>query len=112
MFAQMSISRVFSILLVVVFMLVLVGPAYAVPICSDPLGCVTLDPDDPIHIAYALVISGPASSLGIDSRNGIEIAIDDSGGKILGHDILLTAQEQAVWQPAPTSLPTQPLWQS
>ena len=45
-----------------------------------------------IHIAYALVTEGPNSSLGIDSRNGVEIAIDDSGGQILGHNIQFDGQ--------------------
>jgi len=89
----MSISRVFSVLLVVVFMLALVGPAYAAPICSDPLGCVTIGPSDPIHIAYALVTTGPVASLGIDARNGVDIAIDDSYGKILGHNIQFDGQD-------------------
>ena len=56
--------------------------------CADPLGCVEIAPTDPIHIAYALAISGDVSFLGIDERNGVEIAIDDVGGQILGHDIL------------------------
>ena len=60
-------------------------PAHATPACTDPLGCVTIGPGEPIHIAYALVTEGPNSSLGIDERNGVEIAIDDSGGQILGH---------------------------
>jgi branched-chain amino acid transport system substrate-binding protein len=88
-----KISRVFSVLLVVVFMLALVGPAFAAPICSDPLGCVTIGPSDPIHIAYALVTTGPDASLGIDARNGVDIAIDDSGGKILGHNIKFDGQD-------------------
>jgi len=71
-----------------------IGSASALPLCSNPLGCVTIGPGDPVHIAYALTISGPNSSLGIDERNGIEIAIDDSGGKILGHDILLTGEDE------------------
>jgi branched-chain amino acid transport system substrate-binding protein len=49
------------------------GSAYE---CTDPLGCVDVAPGEPIHIAYALVISGPDETLGIDSRNGIEVAID------------------------------------
>ena len=65
---------------------------HAVPICSDPLGCVTIGTDASIHIAYALVTEGPNSSLGIDSRNGVEIAIDDSGGQILGHNIQFDGQ--------------------
>jgi len=56
--------------------------------CTDPLGCVDIAPTEPIHIAYALVLSGNVSFLGIDERNGAEIAIDDAGGQILGHDIL------------------------
>ncbi len=55
--------------------------------CTDPLGCLDIGPTDPIHIAYALAISGDAASMGIDSRNGVELAIDDVGGQILGHDI-------------------------
>src|SRR5574340_698497 len=55
--------------------------------CTDAIGCVTIGPSDPIHIAYLLVVSGPNETLGVDSRNGIEIAIDDAGGKILNHDV-------------------------
>lgn len=61
-------------------------------VCEDPIDCVTIGPDEPIHIAYALVISGPDETLGIDSRNGIEIAIAMKG-KVLGHDILLTGED-------------------
>ena len=60
---------------------------------GDPLGCLTIKPGEPIHIAYMLVVGGPNQTLGIDSRNGVEIAIDDLGGRILGHDILLDGQD-------------------
>lgn len=56
--------------------------------CTDPLGCVNIAATDPIHIAYALGTSGDIGWLGIDERNGVEIAIDDVGGQILGHNIL------------------------
>jgi branched-chain amino acid transport system substrate-binding protein len=55
--------------------------------CTDSIGCVTVAPSDPVHIAYALVISGSDATLGTDSRNGAEIAIQDTGGKLVGHDI-------------------------
>jgi branched-chain amino acid transport system substrate-binding protein len=61
--------------------------------CTDELGCVTIAPDEPVHIAYWGVLSGPDSSLGEDSKRGVEIAIDDKGGKILDHDILLTTED-------------------
>ncbi len=61
--------------------------------CTDPIGCVKIGPTDPIHIAYLLVVAGPNSALGTDSRNGVQIAIDDAGGKILGHDIKFDGED-------------------
>jgi branched-chain amino acid transport system substrate-binding protein len=61
--------------------------------CTDPIGCVKINPTDPIHIAYLLVVAGPNAALGTDSRNGVEIAIDDAGGKILGHDIKFDGED-------------------
>jgi branched-chain amino acid transport system substrate-binding protein len=60
--------------------------------CSDAIGCVVIAPDEPVHIAYALVISGTDETLGVDARNGIEIAVEDKG-QILGHEILLTGED-------------------
>jgi branched-chain amino acid transport system substrate-binding protein len=54
---------------------------------------VTVGPDEPVHIAYALVISGADATLGIDSRNGAEIAISDKGGKLLGHEIKFDGED-------------------
>jgi branched-chain amino acid transport system substrate-binding protein len=68
-------------------------PAPAAFECKDPIGCVTIGPNEPIHIAYALVVAGPNESLGIDSRNGVEIAIDDVGGKILDHPIKFDGED-------------------
>jgi hypothetical protein len=61
-------------------------------VCSDPIDCVEVAPGAPIHLAYALVIAGPNETLGIDSRNGIEIAIA-SQDKLLGHDIQLIGED-------------------
>ena len=61
--------------------------------CTDALGCVTIAPDEPVHIAYWGVLSGADASLGEDSKRGVEIAIDDMGGKVLDHDILLTTED-------------------
>ena len=62
--------------------------------CTDKIGCVTISPTDPIHIAYALVVSGPNETLGVDSRNGVEIAIDDAGGKILNHTVKFDGEDE------------------
>ena len=61
--------------------------------CTDEIGCVDIAPDEPIHIAYMLTISGATAFLGEDSKGAIEIAIDDKGGKLLDHDILLTGED-------------------
>jgi branched-chain amino acid transport system substrate-binding protein len=61
--------------------------------CTDALGCVTIAPDEPVHIAYWGVLSGADGTLGEDSKRGVEIAIDDKGGEILGHEILLTTED-------------------
>ncbi|MBX3054904.1 MAG: branched-chain amino acid ABC transporter substrate-binding protein [Anaerolineae bacterium] len=61
--------------------------------CEDTIGCVTIAPDEPITIAYMLTISGATAFLGEDSRGGIEIAIDDRGGKLLDHNINLKGED-------------------
>jgi branched-chain amino acid transport system substrate-binding protein len=65
-------------------------PAAAPFTCSDSIGCLTIAPGGSIHLAYALVTSGDNESLGVDSRRGIEIAIDDKNGTLLGHPIELS----------------------
>ncbi|MCC7360554.1 MAG: branched-chain amino acid ABC transporter substrate-binding protein [Anaerolineales bacterium] len=67
-------------------------PAAAPYSCTDALGCVDVAPGAPVHLAWAMVVAGPDSSLGIDSRRGVEIAIDDKG-TILGHPIELTGED-------------------
>ena len=63
------------------------------PECTDAIGCVEVAKGEPIHFSYAMVISGPDATLGTDSRNGAEIAIDDKGGKLLGHDIKFDGED-------------------
>jgi branched-chain amino acid transport system substrate-binding protein len=61
--------------------------------CTDAVGCVSIAPNDPIHIAYMLTISGATEFLGVDSRGGIEIAIDDRGGRLLDRPIRLSGED-------------------
>ncbi len=62
-------------------------------VCLDPIGCVDIAPDEPIHIAYMLTLSGATAVLGEDSLGGIEIAIVDRGGRLLDHPITLTGED-------------------
>lgn len=91
-------KRLFALLSVLVLASMMLaacggGPAASTYECTDALGCVTIGPSEPVHIAYWGVLSGPDSSLGEDSKRGVEIAIDDRGGKFQGHDILLTTED-------------------
>jgi branched-chain amino acid transport system substrate-binding protein len=61
--------------------------------CTDALGCVTIAPDAPIHLAYILALSGETAALGEDSKGGFEIAIADRGGQLLDHTIRLTGED-------------------
>ena len=69
------------------------GPSKPAYECPDAIGCVTIGPDEPIHIAYAFVTSGSDATLGLDTKYGAEIAIDDKGGKLLDHDIKFDGQD-------------------
>ncbi len=69
------------------------GPAATVGPVSDPIGVVQIGPGQPIVIATWLVTSGANAALGTDSQRGVEIAIDDQAGKLLGHPIKLQAND-------------------
>jgi branched-chain amino acid transport system substrate-binding protein len=60
---------------------------------EDPLGTVNIPAGEPVHVAYWGVLSGADATLGEDSRQGVEVAIDDLGGKFMDHDILLTSED-------------------
>jgi branched-chain amino acid transport system substrate-binding protein len=91
MFKRLSI--IISAIAVLGMLLTACGPAASTYTCTDKIGCVTITPTDPIHIAYLLVVAGPNAALGTDSRNGVEIAIADAGGKILGHTIKFDGED-------------------
>ena len=61
--------------------------------CTDAIGCVVIGPGEPIKLAYAQAVSGPNASLGTDMVRGIEIAVSDLGGEILGHPIEVVGED-------------------
>ncbi len=61
--------------------------------CTDAIGCVTVAPGDPIHIAWIATVSGATAPLGTDNNRGVEIAIADRGGELLGHPIELSGED-------------------
>ncbi len=60
---------------------------------EDPIGVVKIKKGSPIHIACWMVVAGPDASLGTDTKRGVELAIEDKGGKILGFPIKLSVQD-------------------
>lgn len=89
-----------QILIMLAVTLMLVAGTYFVPLApaatmgpvTDPLGVVKVTKGQPLTIAYWLVVSGPDASLGVDSRRGIEIAIDDKK-TVLGSPIRLIGED-------------------
>jgi branched-chain amino acid transport system substrate-binding protein len=71
----------------------LAGAPAAAQQVTDPIGVVKIAKGQPLVIGYWLVVAGPDASLGIDSRRGIELAIQDKGGKLRGHPIRLVGED-------------------
>jgi branched-chain amino acid transport system substrate-binding protein len=72
----------------------IVAPGLEDCLCTDPKGCVEIGPGDPIRLGWMLAFSGADAALGADTRRGIEIAIDDRKGQLLGHGIELVGEDE------------------
>lgn len=68
------------------------APAASLGPVTDSIGVVKVNKGQSITIAYWLVVAGPDASLGVDSRRGIEIAIDDTK-KVLGFSVKLIGED-------------------
>jgi branched-chain amino acid transport system substrate-binding protein len=71
------------------------GPASAAtagPV-TDPMGVLVIPRGAPIVIGAYWVLSGPDTALGEDEKRGAEIAIKDMGGQLMGHPVVLDAQD-------------------
>src|SRR5277367_1600528 len=60
---------------------------------TDDLGVVAIPKGAPIQIGSYWVMSGADSALGIDEQRGVEIAIKDQGGTLVGHPIKLNTED-------------------
>lgn len=88
-------KRLSAVLLLVMFALSVMSiPVLSQElVCEDAIGCVTLGPEDPVTIGWMLTISGPTSFFGDDSLGGIEIAVDQRDGMVLGREIDLIGED-------------------
>ena len=62
--------------------------------CPEGDVCVTVGKDEPIRIGYMMVLSGSDASLGQDTKYGVELAVEDKGGELLGHTIELIGEDE------------------
>jgi branched-chain amino acid transport system substrate-binding protein len=60
---------------------------------TDPIGVIRIQKGAPIIIGAYWVLSGPDTALGVDEKRGAEIAIKNIGGKLLGHPVVLDAED-------------------
>ncbi len=61
--------------------------------CADEIGCLELGTDDPVVIGAMLANSGATAFFGEDSLGGIELAILERGGEVLGREIELVVED-------------------
>ena len=61
---------------------------------TDELGVVEVPAGEPLQIGSYLALTGPDAALGIDARRGIEIALEDYGGDVLGHPVQITYEDE------------------
>jgi len=91
-YVKLPVAVIVAVLLASGSYFVVPVPAATVGPVTDPIGVVKVNKGQPITIAYWLVIAGPDASLGIDSRRGIEIAIDDKK-KVAGFSVKLIGED-------------------
>ena len=60
---------------------------------KDPLRVVKIAKGQPILVAFFTVLSGPDVGQGLDPYRGAQLAAEDIGGKLLGHPIRFTAED-------------------
>ena len=83
-----------SVALILVAVIAVGVPALAQDRCRDDLGCVEVAPGDPIVIGAMLTRSGASAFFGEDSQGGIDLAIRDRGGELLGRDIEVAKEDE------------------
>src|ERR1700758_1210468 len=79
---------------------------------TDDIGVLVIPKGAPIQFGGYWVMSGADSALGIDEKRGVELAIKDEGGMLLGHPVKLNVEDDGCnaegGQPAATKLAADP----
>lgn len=72
----------------------LLATAVAAPAVAQDSKVINIPEGEPITLGVYQVLSGPNAVLGQDMVYGIEVAVEDRGGEILGHEIELNIQDE------------------
>ncbi|MCE2470554.1 MAG: branched-chain amino acid ABC transporter substrate-binding protein [Anaerolineae bacterium] len=73
--------------------LILVSQSAAQAVCDDTLGCIEVEPDEPIVVGAMLVVSGAINYLGEDTLGGIELALLARDYTLLDREIELVLED-------------------
>ena len=90
----MTMRRLAATIVMLAMLIAVASPALGDTQCADELGCVEVAPGDPIVIGTMLTQSGANAFFGEDSIGGIELAVIDRGGALLGHEIELVSEDE------------------
>jgi branched-chain amino acid transport system substrate-binding protein len=85
--------RSFVLLLLTTLMLAGCRPTPSPFECADEIGCVTIEPGEPIKLGSFQALSGAMASNGQENLRTIELALDDRGDELLGHPIELQRED-------------------
>lgn len=61
--------------------------------CSDLLGCITIDTNQPIKLGVLQALSGKVAPLGEAQVRGLQLALDNKDNKILSHPVELQIED-------------------
>ena len=61
--------------------------------CTDPLGCVVLEAQEPIKLGVLQALSGKVAPLGQEQLRGLELALNERQRTILGHTVQLQIED-------------------
>jgi branched-chain amino acid transport system substrate-binding protein len=63
-------------------------------VCRDPIGCVTVLPDEPIKFGVILALSGGSVLLGSEQANIIQLILEQRNGRFLNHPVELVFADE------------------
>lgn len=61
--------------------------------CVDRLGCVEIQPGEPLRLGVIESLSGKVAPLGVEQLRGLELALEARGGAVLDHPVTLVVED-------------------